>query len=78
MSSRPFKPLDVKAFQIDFQFQARVAHALEFIAEQLSDLNERLANEAAAKERAEKAATQERLASLGWPQAPGGTQTPGR
>jgi hypothetical protein len=71
MPNQPFKRLEARSIQIEYQFQARIAHALEFIAEQLGEINERLATDAAAKEQA-------RAESSGWSQAPGGTRPPGR
>jgi hypothetical protein len=74
MPTEPFKPLNPHGLNIEFHWQARVAHALEFIAAQLGEINERLANEAAemARRRAEK--EQQDAESRGWSQAPGGTR----
>ena len=56
MTHEPFQPSDTSPpFNPDAATQARIAHALEFIAVQIGEINKRLANEAAEKEAAHAA-----------------------
>jgi hypothetical protein len=51
VTHEPFQPSDTSPpFNANAATQARIAHALEFIAVQIGEINKRLANEAAEKE----------------------------
>jgi hypothetical protein len=45
LTSRSFKPAKSENIQIEFVWQERIAHAMEYIAAQLGEINERLASD---------------------------------
>jgi hypothetical protein len=60
---RHFVPLDASEMQFELAHPARVAHALEFIATQLGEINERLATQEEPSARAKPVETQKELAA---------------
>jgi CRP-like cAMP-binding protein len=60
---RHFVPLDASEMQFDLAYPARVAHALEFIATQLGEINERLATQEEASVRMKSAEIPTELAA---------------